>query len=226
MILPPRVPQFDRVPPFPVLLRPTVLRIALVHALLAVAVTDCAPRQAKKAPEGWVRHDEKQSGCAVFLPANWKRVSDEDARREGTNVAAGSMEFRAKHGHARVFFDDGNLEAEQEHKAEIKEQGLRACLEAWQPKEADIKEEGFEMFSQEIHEVAGGAMSETVSGGWKEIGYGGANLLCRKVILLTCDKHFTIACWADRDEFDDLDKTVFRPMLESMIVGTKDIANP
>ena len=197
------------------------ISLALVTLLLVIGVSAFVlpkflPGAVKKPPLGWVGTDHSWTGSTIYLPREWKFVTAEEARHKY------AMEYDPKemvhfinenHFHQQIevtFFGWRQSDA-------LGAKGVRGFLTDNMPKKAELEAEHREILSQVIHRVAGGTAAETVMEGQDGV-------KSRLVILVAknnvgAKQVVTLSCMADKNDFDEIDTQVFRPMIESFVYG-------
>jgi hypothetical protein len=206
--------------------RPVVALLLVIGAAVFV-LPKFLPGAVKDPPAGWVPHDHPKTGSTIYLPPDWKFLSDDYASRKGY-FARSTDDYlyfvNDKHPFQQmevVFFGWNETD-------KLQAKGVRGFLTDSMLKEDELnkglKEEKMRktIVSQVIHDVAGGTASETVIEGWDKIGYGSGVVKSRQVTLVAknlvgAKQIVTLSLTVEKKDFDEIDTHVFRPMLESFV---------
>jgi len=170
--------------------------------------------------QGWHRFSDKASGFTVSCPPNWRFMqSDEFKTTFSTGYRTADICERSvicvttnsiNPNCLITFGDDVSRFASTKG-------ATREFLRKVQPKETELnKEARQQLISQRIYDFAGGVASETVIEGWDNQGF--SKLKWKVVLLIAKKRAFNITCTAKSSVFDEIDRKVFQPMMDSIDV--------
>lgn len=177
------------------------------------------PGAVKRPPPGWVAHDHFPTRSTIYLPAEWKRPSLEEAiSRFHMGFEPKTMVWLIKEkktgGYTspdqvvQIDFFGFRMSDKLQGKSDLQ------FLTDEMPKEAELAKEDSKLVSQIIHTVAGCKAAEMVT----EKSY-----MRQRFVMLVAKNPagarqvVTFACQADKSDFDEVDEKVFSPMIGSFV---------